>query len=44
MKVQRVVSQLRDSKPILTQHLGNGTLKIGGAKYDLSSGGVESRP
>lgn len=42
--VQRVVSELKASKPILAEHLGNGTLKIVGAKYDLSSGSVELLP
>jgi carbonic anhydrase len=39
--VQRVVDQLKNTKPILAEHIKMGTLKIVGGRYDLSSGTVE---
>jgi carbonic anhydrase len=39
--VRRVVSQLKDSRPILAEEVHQGHLRVVGAHYDLESGRVE---
>jgi carbonic anhydrase len=39
--VELVVEQLKDSKPIISEAIRNGKLKVVGARYDLDSGRVE---
>jgi carbonic anhydrase len=41
--VDLVVSELRESHPILSEHLADGSVKIVGAVYNLHSGTVEWR-
>jgi len=39
--IELVVEQLKNSKPILSEFVHNGKLKVVGAKYDLDTGAVE---
>lgn len=44
LNVEMVVSQIRESRPILSEMAGKGKLKVAGAVYDLDSGEVSLLP
>lgn len=42
--MQNVVAQLKQSGPILSEKVRDGSLKIVGARYDLDTGKVDVLP
>jgi carbonic anhydrase len=42
--VQRAVGQLKSAKPVLSEHIRKGALRVAGAVYDLDTGAVTLLP